>query len=224
MVARLKELVRRVVNHAPPPPASPSPPVQGREMPSFYYDEAFSRKPDFQVPFYKAAYYPTWLLVVDRLRRYGCERILDVGCGPGQFAQLCDDWAFESYVGLDFSPLALDLARAKAPRFVFRQGDIRDRATYEGLDFNAIVCMEVLEHVEDDGAVISCFPAGVRCLMTVPNFPYRSHVRHFEREQAVTARYRDYFAEFSVRRLKGVRADTEQFFLIDGVRSGSIRT
>jgi SAM-dependent methyltransferase len=222
MLEKLKSLANRVAHRARPLPAggavTPAPPVQGREMPSFYYDEAFSRKPDFQVPFYKSSYYPTWLLVVDRLRRYGCERILDVGCGPGQFAQLCDDWGFQSYVGIDFSAVALDMARAKAPRFEFRVGDIKDKATYEGIGFNAIVCMEVLEHIDDDGAVISCFPEGVRCLMTVPNFPYRSHVRHFETEGAVMERYGGYFTEFTVRRIKGVRAETEQFYLMDAVR------
>jgi len=222
VVKKLNRLIRRIgarLRSSSQRATVPSGPVPGREMPSFYYDEAFNNNPDFQVPFYRSSYYPTWLVVVDRLRRYGRKKILDVGCGPGQFAALCDDCGFPSYTGLDFSSVALDKARARTPRFQFRTADIREPATYEGLDFDAIVCMEVLEHLENDAAVLSCFPAGMRCLMTVPNFPYRSHVRHFDTEQAVIDRYQPFFGEVSVLRLKGVRDDTEQFFLIDGVRN-----
>ena len=76
----------------------------------------------------------------------------------------------------------------------------RDPASNSGLATCAIpLCMppsvrcdrvtEVLEHVLDDFAVIPCFPAGTRCLMTFPNFPWRSHVRYFETAESVSARY-----------------------------------
>jgi SAM-dependent methyltransferase len=192
-------------------------------MPPFYYDAAFHKEPNFQVPFYKSSYYPTWLVVVDRLHRYGCNSILDVGCGPGQFAALIEDAGFSSYTGLDFSSVAIQMAQARTPGFQFRAGDVRQKTTYEGLTFDAIVCMEVLEHIEEDLAVLSCFPPGTRCLMTVPNFPWRSHVRHFESEEAVRHRYGEFFQELTVTRLKGVRTDTEQFYLLDGVRNKIVR-
>ncbi len=193
------------------------PPV-GREMPSLYYDEAFRSDQHFQIPFYKSAYYPTWLVVVDRLRRYGCDGVLDVGCGPGQFAQLVDDCGFARYTGLDFSPEAIRMARERVPRFSFRIGDVRQPESYEGIEFEGIVCMEVLEHLEEDLKVIGCFRPDVRCLMTVPNFPWRSHVRHFRSSDEVTARYAAFFKDFSVTRIKGVRGDAIQFYLLDGIR------
>jgi hypothetical protein len=82
--------------------------------------------------------------------------------------------------------------------------------------------MEVLEHIAEDFAVLSCFPPGTRCLMTVPNFPWRSHVRHFRSEDAVTQRYGRFFDDFSVTRIKGVRTDDEQFFLLDGIRNAVV--
>jgi SAM-dependent methyltransferase len=196
-----------------------SPSASGKEMPNFYYDEAFSKDTNFQVPFYKSPYYPTWTVVVDRLRRYGCQRILDVGCGPGQFAALISDSGFQSYTGLDFSAVAIQMAQERVPHFKFRSGDVRLPATYGGLDCDAVICMEVLEHIEEDFAVLSCFPRGSRCLMTVPNFPWRSHVRHFTSEQAVADRYGEFFTDFSVSRLKGIRAETDQFYLMDGIRN-----
>ena len=193
----------------------------GREMPPLYYDEAFRTDQHFRIPFYKSAYYPTWLVVADRLRRYGCTAILDVGCGPGQFAELVSDWDFTRYTGLDFSPEAIRMAQDRAPRFSFKIGDIRDPRTYEGIAFDAIVCMEVLEHLHEDLRVIECFRSGARCLMTVPNFPWRSHVRHFESGEAVSARYGRFFQDFSVTRVKGVRGDTIQFYLLDGIRNAT---
>lgn len=194
------------------------PSESGRERGGGYYDKAFTDDKDFQVSFYKTPYYPTWVLVVERLRRHGATHIIDVGCGPGQFAAMLADSGFRSYVGFDFSEVALQMASRQAPGFDFRIADARDRASYEGLPCDAVVCMEVLEHIEDDFGVIDCFPAGARCLMTVPNFPWRSHVRHFSCEDEVVARYGDRFDDFTVTRIKGVRNHDDQFFLMDGLK------
>ena len=83
--------------------------------------------------------------------------------------------------------------------------------------------MEVLEHIQEDLAVLSCFPQGTRCLLTVPNFPWRSHVRHFDSEASVSHRYGEFFQHLSVTRIKGVRTDQEQFYLLDGARNAIVR-
>ncbi len=188
-------------------------------MSDLYYDDAFQKTTMFQVPFYKSPYYSTWTVIVDRLRAYRCEAILDVGCGPGQFAALVEDCGFRSYTGLDFSSVAVEMAQARTRRSRFRVGDVRKPDTYEGLDYDAVICMEVLEHIEEDLGVLSCFQAGTRCLLTVPNFPWRSHVRHFDSEASVSQRYGEFFDQCLVTRIKGVRTEQEQFYLIDGVRN-----
>jgi SAM-dependent methyltransferase len=197
-------------------------PTQAMEMSEAYYDSAFSRMPEYHVPFYKSWYYPTWLLIIDRLRRYGCRKILDVGCGPGQFSELVADSNFESYTGLDFSTVAIEMAQKRTPQLTFKVADVARPETYRNLDFNAIVCMEVLEHIEDDLGVLSCFPAGTRCLITVPNFPWQSHVRHFESEESVSRRYEKFFEDLCVTRIKGMRNESEQFYLLDGVRNAFV--
>ena len=108
-------------------------------MPDVYYDDAFHRDSEFQVPFYKSSYYPTWLIIIDRLRRYGCRAILDVGCGPGQFAALVEDSGFHSYTGLDFSSVAIEMAQARTRRSHFKVGDVRRVETYDGLEFGLLV-------------------------------------------------------------------------------------
>ncbi len=191
---------------------------QGQERGGGYYDQAFSTDADFQCPFYQSPYYPAWSVVVERLRRYGAEKILDIGCGPGQFASLLADSGIRAYTGIDFSHVAVEMAKSQNPMYDFRVADARDPETYRCIPCDAVICMEVLEHIEDDLGVVGCFPIGVRCLMTVPNFPWRSHVRHFETAEAVVDRYSELFTDFSVTRLKGVRTRTDQFFLMDGVR------
>jgi SAM-dependent methyltransferase len=191
----------------------------GTELPASWYDSVFKRAQHYHQPFYLSAYYPTWTVIADRLQRYGARRILDVGCGPGQFAQLLYDWGFEHYIGIDFSSQAIEISRKLVPEYEFRIADARSPASYEGVEYDAIVCTEVLEHVEDDFAVISCFRSGAPCLCTVPNFPYKSHVRHFASAEEVTARYRQFFNALTVTRLKGTRDPDEQFFLMDGQRN-----
>jgi hypothetical protein len=115
--------------------------------------------------------------------------------------------------------VAIDMSRKRTPQLDFQVADVAKPETYRGLDFNAIVCMEVLEHIEDDLGVLACFPAGVRCLITVPNFPWQSHVRHFESKDSVSRRYEKFFESLSVTRIKGMRNESEQFYLLDGVRN-----
>jgi SAM-dependent methyltransferase len=220
----LRRVARRLGSHSGRGTEHASAANKGTEKSDVYYDDAFHRNTKFQVPFYKSSYYPTWMVIVDRLRAYGCEAILDIGCGPGQFAALVEDCGFRSYTGVDFSSVAIEMAQARTRRSRFKVGDVRRPDTYEGLDYDAVVCMEVLEHVEEDLAVLSCFPAGTRCLLTVPNFPWRSHVRHFDSEAAVAQRYGRFFQQFLVTRIKGVRTDEEQFYLLDGVRSGVVQS
>ena len=203
-------------------PAGAMPQQAGCERPPAYYDEAFTRDKSFHVPFYQSAYYPSWVLIVDRIRRYGSVKLLDIGCGPGQFAALVADAGFSGYTGVDFSEVAIEKAKARLPQFRFLKGDVRRLETYRDIDYDTVICMEVLEHISEDLQVIASIREGVRCLLTVPNFPWRSHIRHFENADAVVSRYGGFFDNVSVTRIKGVRTETEQFFLIDGIRNATV--
>src|SRR5205085_1343346 len=104
------------------------------------------------------------------IRRGGIRRVLEVGCGPGHLANLLLDQGVQEYVGLDFSPKAVAIARKVAPRARFLVGDARSSELYSRFDYDAVICTEVLEHIEDDGLVVSQFRPGTRCLCSVPNF------------------------------------------------------
>jgi trans-aconitate methyltransferase len=191
----------------------------GTEVAAGWYDEVYKEFDVYRQPFYESPYYPTWIVIADRLHRYNARRILDIGCGPGQFAQLLQDWGFQQYTGLDFSAQAIEMAKSLVPAYEFVVGDARSPDAYRNVEYDALVCTEVLEHVSDDFGVVSCFAPGSRCLCTVPNFPFTSHVRHFASAAAAEERYARFFTDLTVTRLKGTRSRDEQYFLLDGVRN-----
>jgi SAM-dependent methyltransferase len=189
------------------------------EKPPSWYDDVYSRSESYQAPYTKSCYYFLWSVIADRLLLGNTRGVLDIGCGPGQMAALLYDQGIRQYVGLDFSPTAVEIARKVVPSFQFVVGDVRTTDVFETTEHDAIICTEVLEHIEDDLQVLSRFGPGKRCLCTVPNFPYTSHVRHFDSAEEVVRRYGPYFSEFGVRAFRGSRTPTEMFFLFDGVRN-----
>ncbi|MCA9181671.1 MAG: class I SAM-dependent methyltransferase [Planctomycetales bacterium] len=193
----------------------------GEEQSSKWYDSVYESSVHYRQEFYESSYYPTWMVIADRLMASGCDSVLDVGCGPGQFAQLLRFYGIRDYVGVDFSETAIAQAASRVPEYRFCVRDATRPVAFEGLgdSFDAVVCMEVLEHLDDDLAVVENFRRGVRCLCTVPNFPYESHVRHFASADEVLGRYRQFFENLAVLRIKGTRSDSEVFYLMDGVKS-----
>lgn len=194
-----------------------------REIPieegSDWYDRMYAANTAYHCEYNRSRYYFLWTVIADRIRRGGLRKILEVGCGPGQLARLLLDQGIGGYVGLDFSATAIEMARRSNPGGEFLVDDARTSRLYREADYDAILCTEVLEHIDDDLAVVSRFPLGTRCLCTVPNFMCNSHVRCFEDASAVAGRYGRYFAGFDVLALRGTGDQGEVYFLFDGIRN-----
>ena len=193
--------------------------LTGIERGSAWYDGAFRDIEEYHWPYPQSRYYFLWAVIVDRVRRSGLPRVLEIGCGPGQLAAFLLDQGVEQYTGIDFSPVAVEIARAKAHGARLIVGDARTSSIYTEFKYDIIICTEVLEHIQDDLIVLDRFPAGTRCLCTVPNFPYESHVRHFRDAGEVAARYSSFFGDFDVAGFKGTQSAAEMYFLFDGVRN-----
>jgi SAM-dependent methyltransferase len=191
---------------------------EGLEKPSQWYDAAYSNINSYHVHYCQSCYYFSWTVIADRIVRANLTCVLEIGCGPGQFAALLRDQGIRTYTGLDFSPTAIQMAMKNAPEFTFIVDDAKTSDVYSTSDFDVIVCTEVLEHIEEDLMVVSRFPPGIRCICTVPNFPHDSHVRHFKSADDVKARYGVLFDSLSITTLKGSRTPSEEFFLFDGRR------
>lgn len=154
-----------------------------------YYDSIYGDSDEYRRHYADSVYYASWTVLADRMRRAGCKRILDIGCGPGQFASLLHDAGFTDYQGLDFSSQAITMARQRVPSFRFVVDDALKSEVIAQPGYDVVVSLEFLEHIEPDLAILARIAAGTRVLATVPNFPSHSHVRHFTSVAAVAERY-----------------------------------
>lgn len=150
-------------------------------------------------------HYPLWSAVkawaVARQRS-----IVDLGCGTGPIAQLVakDERFVGLYLGIDFSEVALSIARKKidGTRFSFLRANLthhESRDLWAELHDRAFLVCEVLEHIEDDCALILTIPQGAPTLLSVPTFDAAAHVRHFNTADEVRARYGKLFDRLNIR-------------------------
>ena len=122
--------------------------------------------------------------------------VVDLGCGGGHFAQCLDQLNKPmAYAGFDFSEAAIYFAKKKvAPSetWSYHQADLTKLVISQTLPPGAVyVCLEVLEHIQDDLRIFSLIPEGAQVIISVPSFDEPSHVRHFKSFAHVIDRYRN---------------------------------
>ncbi len=72
-------------------------------------------------------------------------KILDAGCGTGNYTQFLNDLGFDC-LGLDLSDKLLDVAKNKFPEILFKHGNLLDLNFVE--DFDIVLCRGVLNDVD----------------------------------------------------------------------------
>lgn len=106
-------------------------------------------------------------------------RVLDAGCGVGNFFSAVTD-RVELGVGIDLSPINIEDARKRFAdhdniRFMHADLDEQGRALREER-FDTVVCLDVLEHIEDDLQLLTRLADIVRpgghVLIKVPACPW----------------------------------------------------
>jgi 2-polyprenyl-3-methyl-5-hydroxy-6-metoxy-1,4-benzoquinol methylase len=179
----------------------------GQEVDLAYYEDLYRNDSLYDLPVHRSPYYPLFKRIISEINALSLRRVLEVGCGSGTLAQLILTRTAAAYCGFDFSTTAIAKAVGRTGKGdAFYVADATDPASYR-LAYDAVVCTEVLEHIDDDKGTIRLWRPGARCICSVPNFDYDGHVRFFRTEAEVRNRYHDVIAIDRVVRVpKPVRA------------------
>ena len=105
--------------------------------------------------------------------------LLDVGCGRGAVASALSP-RFEEVHGVDSDEQALAVASARGVR-TSRLDLEGDRLPYRDAQFDAVLCLEVVEHVRDPVAlareVARVLEPGGRLYLSTPNIRFAGYLR-----------------------------------------------
>lgn len=187
------------------------------ELSQAYYDDIFRESQEYAKDVNESVFRNTWDEVASRIEQGGYVRILDIGCGPGQFAEhLIRRCPSVEYTGVDFSKVAISAAKERCPSVAFIEADIFQTDILEKGEYDLVVALELLEHLENDLALLNKIPVGKKVMFSVPNSDAFAHIRFFPSEEAVTERYSSCLSDLQVMPI--TLANQQVTFFIFGVR------
>jgi SAM-dependent methyltransferase len=154
----------------------------------------------------KSGYYKVWLSTL----KYIKGKVVDLGCGPGQYMQLCLDNDID-YTGYDISGVAISKAKEIAKGYKSVKLYKADLFEVDIDNSDTYVCCEMLEHIEKDHELLSKIKG--KLVFTVPNYLGGSHVRKFDTLLDVMKRY-DYIEYEAGETIK--LSDTAKIHILSG--------
>lgn len=158
------------------------------------YDELYIKggvDGNYKEKYSQSIYYNVWKEAIKYFVLLNKDtKIIDIGCGVGQFATMLFDYGFQNYEGLDFSKEAIKIAQETNPLQMdkFKVGDAFTDEIFEQ-EYDVVVMFEILEHLIKDLELLSRVKSGKRVVLSVPNFSDPNHVRYFTNIEKVKARY-----------------------------------
>jgi SAM-dependent methyltransferase len=166
----------------------------GKELDKDYYNKVFKNggvnKTYFQEANLIKAYYPSWKMTYDYLKKNKINKIIDLGCGPGHFPSIFHNNDNFEYIGYDFSDVAIEHAKERNKNknnFYFILTDLKF------FDFTKknffYTSFEFLEHISFDLELLEKLNSGDEIIFSVPSYDSPGHVRFFENEKQVEVRY-----------------------------------
>ncbi|HEX3725201.1 MAG TPA: class I SAM-dependent methyltransferase [Pirellulales bacterium] len=159
--------------------------------------------------------HPWWLergaLTLSLLERLGIEppaRVLDVGCGWGVTLELLEQSGYQA-TGLDISHAALDQLDSPGRQLV--EADLTQAIPSGAPQFDAILALDVIEHLDDDAAALRQLASLVRpggyAVVSVPALPDL-----YTEFDAVQGHRRRYLPETLRAAFQGSKLDVRQIF------------
>lgn len=149
------------------------------------------------------------------------ERIFDLGCGVGQFAELSRKRGKNYVRGIDFSSNAIRYCKIRNLdiRNRFFIGDLKNPQVFNFKDYDTAILLEVLEHIENDLDVIKNIESKKRIVFSLPNYDYKSHVRYFNSDSEIRERYGELLIIKSVNEFSVNPQASKIIWLIDSERN-----
>jgi len=188
----------------------------GEFKPASWYDDVYASEPNLTADPYTSTFGPLWLEMAGRVPDNA--RVIEIGCGAGQLAALILP-RIESYLGLDFSMVALEAACRLSSTLppppgerIFMEHEITDQCIpVPRWNPTLILACEVLEHLDGDNdqLVFRQFK-GVPLLASLPMGDSASHVRHFPGSEDVMSRYGQTVID-------PVIAPFDQWYILEGI-------
>jgi len=156
-----------------------------RERPASFYDDYYKRVS----PMDNLVMKPIIKYVADELKKRKVKTVLDIGCGDGAMLEECDKIGIAGF-GFDFSPEAIKACRKYRGLSRVWVADAT-KADYCVLKCDAYLCLEVLEHIENDIGVITRLRSQSLFIFSVPSWASKgsSHVRCFGNDNQIRVRY-----------------------------------
>jgi 2-polyprenyl-3-methyl-5-hydroxy-6-metoxy-1,4-benzoquinol methylase len=151
------------------------------------YNLTYLSSNEYKSHYTQTTFFTMWKCVMGKLSKEN--KLLDLGCGPGHLANMLYDNGFENYVGIDFSNVAIYMARVKVPTYTFIEANLSDVDFNNYSDFN-FISTEVFEHLENDIELIKRLPKN-RIVFSVPNYLCIDHYRVYDDEDFIKKYYRD---------------------------------
>ena len=107
------------------------------------------------------------------------DNIIELGCADGNFASLLYDINVKNYIGIDIRKQVIEIAKKKLPNMHFMCCDIIENLYMLG-GATTFVSFQCLEHIENDLDILKALQPKTNVIISVPNSPYKGHVRWFE--------------------------------------------
>lgn len=97
-------------------------------------------------------------------------KILDVGCGTGNFEVILNSNGFKNVTAIDISRKFLNIAKRRAPPYTYLKFDAGKKIPFRAKNFDIVTSIEVLEHMLNPLAFIKeLLRVGKRTIITTPN-------------------------------------------------------
>ncbi len=154
-------------------------------------------------------------VVIDELRPFRGQRILEAGCGDGRFLyELRKETDNAILHGIDYSARAISFARVFNPGVALSVADLTKDLPFDDGYFDQAVLIETIEHIPPESLshvlteIARVLKAGGRVVITVPHVNRKldeKHYQHFDSESLMRA----IEPHFSVREIRGYHSNSK---------------